>query len=190
MSAKSPEGGANKAISWNADAATITAVASPDLFVYDKTVTTGFAGSVHTKNIVMDLASKIRNEELEIHLTARLVPLNLTANEETYEDGEVDIVSSLPITAKYQFCVVPEPILDGKHRVTYFMGVYTGDTGSSNISASSLGDSPIQLTGVKANKQYTLEATALQAQYTTIAFTADLVIATDVMGLVTFIAGV
>jgi len=182
MAAKSPFLGANRTTVWQI--LSTSAVVDTILFTYDKTESATIAGHPLKESIVLSMVSKLHNEALDTHFRTYLRNVDLTPIEQVYEDNSKDTLAAVAASVPTFVTLRPENAVSSKCELTAFEGAYTGDTGNRSTAASSLGDSPIEITAVSSSKQLTIDPDAVYTAYSDFLATGltTITIETDTFG--------
>lgn len=182
MAVKAPIGGGNKLDIYAYDG---SGNASTLLFSFDKIVTTAVAGHPKkARSFPIDIDSKINNEAWEAFLDAYIVEEDTELQEQVYEDGSKDTISSAAESAPKFLFVYYEGAVGGKRKVHTGLGYLSGDTGNVSTSANTLTTSPVQITTFATDKQYTIGTPKFDA--TKVAPSAAVVLGTGLYGSRTF----
>lgn len=184
MAVKAPIGGGNKLDIYAYDG---SGNASTLLFSFDKIVTTGVAG--HPKkgrSFTIDIDQKINNEAWETFLDGYIVEEDTELQEQVYEDGSKDTISSAAESAPKFLYVYYEGAIGGKRKVHTGLGYLSGDSGNVSTSANTLTTTPVQITAFATDKVYTIGTPKLDA--TKVTATAAIALGTGLYGSRTFIS--
>jgi len=184
MAVKAPIGGGNLLEVYTYDT---SGNATTKLFSFDKVVTTAIAG--HPKkgrSFTIDIDQKINNEAWETFLDAYIVTEDTELQEQVYEDGSKDTISSAAESAPKFLYVYYEGAVGGKRKVHTGLAYLSGDSGNVSTSANTLTTTPVQLTAYAADKAYTIGTPKLDALKVTA--TAAISFGTGAYGSRTFIS--
>jgi len=184
MASKAPIGGGNLLQIYAYDAG---GAATTLAFSFDKVVTTAIAG--HPKkgrSFTIDIDQKINNEAWETFLDTYIVTEDTELQEQVYEDGSKDTLSSAAESAPKFLYVYYEGAIGGKRKVHTGLAYLSGDSGNVSTSANALTTTPVQITAYAADKEYSIGTPKLDA--TKVTATAAITFGTGIYGSRTFIA--
>lgn len=155
MAARSPGSGGNLAEFF---ALGTNAFGTKNAHLEDKTKSADITGHPNKKKMSIKYDASHADANFETFLTSYLTNQDLSAVEETYEDGSIDTIS--PAAASQCFGIIHYFGAMGTTRKTFFgVGVVAGDTGNYKTGNKSFENSPVQVDIVPSPATYAITAT-------------------------------
>lgn len=156
-------------------------------FVFDKNVSFNITGHPKKQNLVIEMDSKIDDEDYGEFLSTYLSSTPVESQEVEYVDSERDmLISGLDKSVPFGYVWYGARDANNKIKVIVGRGILTGDTGNASYQAKNVGNYPVQITTVP-NLQVTCPLACLDA--TRIETPVQIVVAATEYGVIRYFEG-